>query len=66
MHFPRVCIHCKQNEIVSSVQASELLNLRLPRVTSADLDTDPSLPSGPGEEGREEVGMEGGEREGGG
>ena len=59
-------MHCKQSEIVPPVHSSELSNLRLPRVTSPAPDTDPSLPSGLGKEGREEGGMEGGERGGGG
>ena len=54
---------CKQSEIVSPVHSSELSNSRLPKVTSAAADTDPSLPSGAREgkkvgwrAGKEEVG----------
>jgi len=40
-------------EIVPPVRSSELSNLRLPRVTSTAPDTDPSLPSGAWEGGKE-------------
>lgn len=39
-------MRCKQSETVPPVHCSELLNLRLPRVTSSAPDTDPNLPSG--------------------